>query len=145
MFFNGFNRALLCAGIFALSACGGGDPADAPMPPVRQSPATVVQQANPGSATQSAPPAAQGSATRNGFVATAAERDAEQLRMVPYEQSFSIEIRRRALERPEHLREPAEPPRAAGQAACDTSAQAKPADCPASPPVTPVQAAAQAL
>ncbi|NHZ78566.1 hypothetical protein F2P44_04610 [Massilia sp. CCM 8695] len=141
MFFNVFNRGLLCAGIFALSACGGGDLANDPLPAVRQSPAAPVQQANPASTTPDAPPAALGGAPR---FATAAEREAEQLRMVPYEQSFSFEIHRRARERPEHLREPAEPVKAMGQA-CDAAAQGRPADCIPSQPGAPVQAGGQAL
>ncbi|MFB9242235.1 hypothetical protein IV454_17025 [Massilia antarctica] len=145
MFFNVFNRALLCAGIFALTACGGGDPANAPLPTVQQGPTTVVQPANPGSPTAGAPPAAQSPAPRHVSVATAAEREAEQLRMVPYEQAFALEIQRRAQERPEHLREPAEPPRAAGQAACDSGTQGRPADCTPAQSGAPLQAGGQAL
>ncbi|MDQ1919515.1 hypothetical protein [Massilia pseudoviolaceinigra] len=149
MFFNVFNRALVCAGIFALTACGGGDPADAPISTVHQSPHSVVQHPSPISTTPEAPAAAEGGTTRIApvaSVATAAEREAEQLRMVPYEQAFAFEIQRRAQERPEHLREPAEPVRAPGQAPCDpAAAQARPAECLPAQPGAPADAAGQAL
>lgn len=147
MFFNVFKRALLCAGIVALSACGGADPADAPMPTVHQSP-HAVRQPNPLSTMPDTPASAHSAATPGApvlTVPTAAERDAEQMRMVPYEQAFSIEIQRRAQERPEHLREPAELARAPGQAPCDAAAQARPAACMPTQPGAPADAAGQAL
>ncbi|ATQ78497.1 hypothetical protein CR152_31270 [Massilia violaceinigra] len=105
-----------------------------------------MQQQTPISSTPDAPAAAEGGATRVAIVATAAEREAEQLRMVPYEQAFAFEIQRRAQERPEHLREPAEPVRAPGQAPCDpAAAQARAAECLPAPPGAPAEAAGQAL
>ena len=132
MFFNVFNRAILCAGLVALTACGGGEPAgnETITKPARsnsalqQTPVTPSIDSNPvqDPALRSAP-------------ASAAEREAEQLRMVPYEQAFSIEMRRRALERPEHLREQGAAAPAPAQPACDGAPDpARPGDCAASVP-----------
>jgi hypothetical protein len=144
MFFNVFNRALLCAGIFALSACGGGEAADgAPntsLPLVHPAPQQVASPttgtgAGAGTGTGAGTTAQGGGATRSVPPVSAAERDAEQLRMVPYEQAFAIEMQRRAQERPEYVREQGEPAHAPAQAACVPGADpARPSGCAATPP-----------
>lgn len=58
--------------------------------------------------------------------------------MVPYEQAFSIEMRRRALERPEHLREQGPAVPVPAQAACDGAPDpARPDQCGATQPGAP--------
>ncbi|NHZ36415.1 hypothetical protein [Massilia rubra] len=130
MFFNVFKHALVCAGIFALTACGGGEPVGSTSGSIQPAPNSALQQSPsplPSQSSSSAPVSA--SAFRATPAVSAAEREAEQLRMVPYEQAFSIEMQRRAQERPEHLRGQGEP--APAQAACEP---ARPSGCPASAP-----------
>ncbi|RSZ57134.1 hypothetical protein HF313_10425 [Massilia atriviolacea] len=102
-------------------------------------PSTGAPASAPGGAVQPAAP-----------LVSAAEREAEQLRMVPYEQAFSIEIQRRAQERPEHLRgqgeasPPPAPPACAAAATADPADPAAAAGCPPGAPgrqpAPPVQA-----
>lgn len=147
MFFNVFKRALVCAAIFALSACGGGEPGDS---------TTTILPSGSGSAVQHPPFGAihaettlpGGAAARAAAPVSAAERDAEQVRMIAYEQSFSIEVRRRAQERPEHLRGQGGAVQAPAQPACDGAADpARPSSCAANLPeaAAPVAMPGQAL
>ncbi|NHZ96922.1 hypothetical protein [Massilia sp. CCM 8734] len=143
MFFNVFKHTLVSAGIFALTACGGGEPVDSTSGSIQPAPNSALQQSPsplPSQSSSSAPVSASAGALRATPAVSAAEREAEQLRMVPYEQAFSIEMQRRAQERPEHLRGQGEP--ATAQAACEPG---RPSGCPASAPdaatlvVTPAQ------
>ncbi|NHZ61763.1 hypothetical protein [Massilia genomosp. 1] len=145
MFFKVFKHALVSAGIVALSACGGGEPVDSTSGSIPPAPNSALQQSPsqlplPSSSSTPVSASASAGAVRPAPAVGAAEREAEQLRMVPYEQAFSIEMQRRAQERPEHLRGQGEPVPA--QAACEP---ARPSGCPASPPdaaplvVTPAQ------
>ena len=149
MFFNVFNRAILCAGIVALTACGGGEPIDAASTTVHPASNSAVQhEARPSSAIPTTDSGASqgGGALRMPPAVSMAEREAEQLRMVPYEQAFAMEMQRRVQERPEHLREPGESAQAPGQAACATPADpARPADCPPTQPGAATAPSAQAL
>ncbi|UOD27846.1 hypothetical protein INH39_20435 [Massilia violaceinigra] len=144
MFFNVFSRAILCAGLVALTACGGGEPAgnETITVPVRsnsavqQTPATPIIDSNP----------VRDAAVRSAPVVSPAEREAEQLRMVPYEQAFSIEMRRRAQERPEHLREQGAAGALQAQPACDGAPDpARPAECGAAQPGATAAPPGQAL
>lgn len=149
MFFNVFNRAIVCAGIFALTACGGGEPTDAAGGTVHPASNSAVQHAvQPSSANPATDSAASqgGGALRIPPAVSTAEREAEQLRMVPYEQSFAMEMQRRAQERPEHLREQGEGAHAPEPAACATPADpARPADCQPAQPGAATALPAQAL
>lgn len=137
MFFKVFNRAILCAGIFALTACGGGEPSDTPTSTMRPGRPSASQQ-TPADAAP-AHTGTPGGAQRVAPLVSAAERDAEQLRMLPYEQSFSMEMQRRAQERPEHLRAELEAAPAQPASAQPASAQATPAQA------TPAQATRAAV
>lgn len=149
MFFNVFNRAILCAGIFALTACGGGEPIDAAGNTVHPVTNSAVQHAVPPAA--AAPAGASGAAQGGGALrippaVSMADREAEQLRMVPYEQAFALEMQRRAQERPEHLREQGESVPAPAQAACDSAPDpGRPAGCAATQPGAATAPPAQAL
>ncbi|NHZ92131.1 hypothetical protein F2P45_24450 [Massilia sp. CCM 8733] len=147
MFFNVFNRAILCAGLVALTACGGGEPIGTETITVQTSSASAVQQAPATPATYTNTSTVQGAAAvRSAPAVSTAEREAEQLRMVPYEQAFSLEVRRRALERPEHLREQGPAGNPPAQPACDPAPDpARPAECIATQPVAAAAPAGQAL
>ncbi|HEX8612576.1 MAG TPA: hypothetical protein VF800_14920 [Telluria sp.] len=152
MFFNVFNRAIVCAGFFALTACGGGEPADTPTNSVQPASHSVVQQSAVGQGAGSATGQG-GGALRLPPAVSMAEREAEQLRMVPYEQAFALEMQRRAQERPEHLHEqpaPAPAPDSAlapaqTQTVCDAALQVRPADCIPTQPGAVTESAGQAL
>lgn len=137
MFFNVFNRALVCAGIFALTACGGGEPVDSTTTSIPAGSSSAVQQA-PFGIIHNEPALQNGAPARAAAPVSAAEREAEQVRMIAYEQSFAIEMRRRAQERPEHLRGQGEPVQAPAQPACDGAADpALPSGCAGSQPANP--------